>query len=60
MLLKQCRDADYSCYLVHEESEVIQNCTEKHHQVVVLVDVQATTSLPGASSPYNNLESLSK
>lgn len=62
LLLKRCRDADYDCYLLHQESQVIENLSEQphRHQVVVLVDVMATTSLPGANQKYNNLEHISQ
>lgn len=60
VLLKRCLDADYDCHLVHEESRVIENLNDLRHQTVVLVDVKATTSVPGAALECNNMEHLSQ
>ena len=60
VILKQCRDADYNCCLVHKENKVIENLSEIGHQALVLVNVEATTSLPGSSAKQNSFDRLSK
>lgn len=62
VLLRRCNDADYNCQLLHEENQVIQSLkdTPQGGQVVVLVDSRTTTSLPGSSTEYNNLQHFSK
>lgn len=60
LLLKRCRDANYDCYLMHQESQVMESLGDQpyRHQVVVLVDVRATSG--AADQSYNNLEHFSK
>jgi chromosome condensin MukBEF complex kleisin-like MukF subunit len=59
VLLRRCREADYDCHLLHNESQVIENLTDLRHQTVVLVDAKITTHLAD-NTEYNNLEHLSQ